>query len=111
MEGVLKNDPVNAYSCFRLAMCRFIAGQYEEAISGFLQTLELDGNFMVASMWLGACYASRGKFAEALAYAEEAPQFVPWQLESTRWMAGLLARTGEASRAQELVQRLLPGEA
>jgi serine/threonine protein kinase/Tfp pilus assembly protein PilF len=111
MESVLKHDPVNAYSCFRLAMCRFIAGQYEEAVSGFLQTLELDGNFLVASMWLGACYTSRGRFAEALAHAEKALQFVPWQLESTGWMAGLLARAGEGRRAQELVQRLMPGDA
>jgi Tfp pilus assembly protein PilF len=111
MESVLKDDPVNAYSRFRLAMCQFIAGQDEEAVSGFLQTLELDGNFIVANIWLGTCHASRGRFAEALVYFEKARQFVPWQLESTGWMAGLLARTGEGRRAQELVQRLLPGEA
>ncbi len=48
MERALKDDPVSTYGGFRLAMCQFIAGQYEEAVTRFLQTLELDGNFMPA---------------------------------------------------------------
>jgi eukaryotic-like serine/threonine-protein kinase len=111
MERLLKDDPVSAYGCFRLAMCRFIAGQYEGAVTQFLQTLELDGNFMPAYAWLSACYVSRGKLAEALACSEKCLQLVPWQLENTGRLAGLLARIGEQRRAQELVRRLLPGEA
>jgi eukaryotic-like serine/threonine-protein kinase len=111
MERALKDDPVSAYSCFALSMCRFIAGQYEEAIAGFLQAQELDGNFAPAYGWLSACYVSRGMFAEALATAEKWHHILPQHLEGTGWLAGVLARTGDGSRAQELVQQLLPGEA
>ena len=111
MERVLKEDPVNAQSCFLLALCRFIAGQYEEAVAGFLQTLELDENFIGGHGWLGACYIAREMYAEALPTAEKWMQLLPGHLEATGWLAGLLVRTGDESRAQELVQRLLPGEA
>ena len=38
MERALRDDPVNANMCFHSALCRFMAGQYEEAVAGFLQT-------------------------------------------------------------------------
>ena len=110
MERVFTEDPVSAPSCCWLAICRFIAGQYEEAVAGFLQTVELDENYVAGYGWLGACYISRGLYAEALPTAEKWMQLFPGQ-EGTGWLAGLLARTRQESRAQEMVQRLLPGEA
>jgi tetratricopeptide (TPR) repeat protein len=111
MERALRDDPVNTYSCFQLAMCRCIAGQYEGAVAGFLQAQELDGNFAAAHGWLAFCYASRGLFAEALPSIEKWHELLPDHLDCIGWLAGLLARTGKGNRAQELVQRLLPGEA
>ncbi len=58
MELALRDDPVNTHNCFTLAMCRAIAGQYEEAVAGFLQTLELDDNYAGAYGWLAHCYVS-----------------------------------------------------
>jgi tetratricopeptide (TPR) repeat protein len=111
MERALKDDPVNTYCCFALAMCRCIAGQYDEAVAGFLQTLELDGNFAGAYGWLVYCYVSRGLFADALACAEKVHQILPAALDCIGSMAGLLARTGQGKRAQELLQQCLPEEA
>ncbi len=56
MERALKDDPVSTYSWFGLALCRFIAGEDEEAVAGFLQALELDENFSAANGWLSICY-------------------------------------------------------
>ena len=111
MERALRDDPVNANMCFHSALCRFMAGQYEEAVAGFLQTQELDGNFAPAYGWLAFCYVSRGMFAEALPCVEKWRHLLPRHLDCIGCLAGLLARTGEGNRAHELVHELLPGEA
>jgi tetratricopeptide (TPR) repeat protein len=108
MERALKDDPVNTYCCFGLALCGCIAGQYEEAVAGFLQTQELDGNFAAGHGWLAVCYISRGMFAQALPCVEKWHQLLPQNLDWVGFLAGLLARIGEGSRAQELVRQLVP---
>jgi eukaryotic-like serine/threonine-protein kinase len=110
MERSLKDDPVNTHSCFELALCRCIAGQYEEAVAGFLQAQELDGNFAGAYGWLAHCHVSRGMFAEALPCVEKWHQLLPGHVDCIGWLAGLLERLGQGKRAQELLRRL-PEEA
>jgi serine/threonine-protein kinase len=111
MERALRDDPVNTFCCFTLSMCRCIAGQYEEAVAGFLQTQELDGNFAGAYGWLAFCYVSKGMFAEALPCVEKWHQILPGHLDCIGFLAGLLERVGQGRRAQELLQQLLPEEA
>jgi eukaryotic-like serine/threonine-protein kinase len=106
MERALKDDPVNTYCCFALSMCRCLAGQYEEAVAGFLQTQELDGNFAGAYGWLAYCYVSRGLFAEALPCVEKWHQLLPGHLDCIGVLAGLLECVGQGKRAQELLQQL-----
>jgi serine/threonine protein kinase/tetratricopeptide (TPR) repeat protein len=110
MERALGDDPVNTECCFVLSMCRCLAGLYEEAVAGFLQTQELDGNYPGACGWLAFCYVSRGLFAEALPCVEKWHQLLPGHLDSTGFLAGLLERAGQGKRAQELLQQLLPEE-
>ncbi len=111
MERALRDDPVNTECCFVLSMCRCLAGRYEEAVAGLLQTQELDGNFPGACGWLGFCYVSRGLFAEALPCAEKWHQLLPGHLDAIGFLAGLLERVGQGKRAQELLQHRLPEEA
>jgi TolB-like protein/Tfp pilus assembly protein PilF/predicted Ser/Thr protein kinase len=108
MKLALRDDPVNTHSCFTLAMCRAIAGEYEEAVAGFLQTLELDGNYAGAYGWLAHGYVSRGLFAEARPCIEKWHQILPDHPDSVGWLAAFLERDGESKRAQELLQQRLP---
>ena len=111
MERALGDDPVNTECCFTLSMCRCLAGQYDEAVAGFLQTQELDANFAGAYGWLAFCYVSRGSFAEALPCVEKWHQLLPGHLDCIGFLAGLLERVGQSKRAHELLQQLLPEEA
>lgn len=111
MERTLKDDPVNTYNRFALSMCQAIAGQYEQAVAGLLQTEELDGNFAGASGWLAHCYVSRGLFTEARPCIDKWHRIIPGHPDSIGWLAGFLERDGQSERAQELLQQRLPENA
>ena len=68
--------------------------------------LELDENYTLAYFLLAAGHAARGMLTEALPLAEKAYSLAPWSTQAMVIFAVILRRTGDASRAEELLQPL-----
>jgi hypothetical protein len=72
------------------------------------QILELDENYHWAVWALGVYNTTRGTFSEALGFAERAHSLAPWAAQNAGLLAGVLARTGQISRAEALLEKLAP---
>jgi len=57
-------------------------------------------------MFLAESYAWRGRFAEAIPFAERAHQAAPWHSMPAGVLAGVLACMGEKARAEEIVRQM-----
>jgi len=72
---------------------------------------QLDENFWPAYFLLGIVHASKGNFAEAAPYAEKAYLLAPSMSVNIGLLAAMLKQTGDVQRSEELLQKLLPGDA
>ncbi len=86
-------------------------GRLKDAESELLKVLEFDENFPPALDTLGAICAQQGRFADALAFTERASALTPWSNPIRGQLAALLVRTGDARRADSLIEALRPGKA
>jgi len=73
--------------------------------------LKLDENYYPAYFHLSFVQALQGRIEEALSSAEKGYSLAPWVLYFVGWLAGLLRRTGDASRSAMLLQKLGDGTA
>jgi TolB-like protein/Tfp pilus assembly protein PilF len=111
LELAVKGDPLHLMRRCGLAACLGAVGRYAEADEILHQCKELDPHFIVNELYLAILYMSRQMFAEALPFAERTASQVPWYLPSIGLHAGLLVRTGQPARAEEVLQALGSGEA
>ena len=109
LEHAVQADPLNLTCRCALAWCLAAVGRDAEAEEHFRQVIDLDDGFFWG--WCGSAelHAAHGRFLEALPFAEKACSLAPWYMPAIGMYAGLLARTGSADRAGELIQKL--GEA
>jgi len=110
-ERARKEDPLNLLSRVQLAPSLRAAGRYADALSELHKVRQLDENFWPLSFLLGIVHASQGNFAEAAPYAEKAYSLAPWMTVNIGLFAAMLKRTGDVKWSDELLQKLLPGEA
>jgi Tfp pilus assembly protein PilF len=108
-ELALNGDPLHLAIRTTFALCLDAAGRIAEADAQVRQTLDLNPNFGPAYLTDAANRASRGRFAEALALAETAYSLSSPTVHFAGPLAGLLARTGDQTRAQELLERFRSG--
>jgi TolB-like protein len=106
----LKDDPLNFTGRFHYAAALLAAGSKEAGETELQELRELHPNLYQPWYLLGLSQALRGLHAEALATAENAYSLAPWNTGTTGLFAGTLTRAEERSRAEELLQRLLPGD-
>jgi TolB-like protein len=106
----LKEDPLNPIIRVGLAVSLTAAGKDEEALAEAREILELDSNF-VPAYTLQALNVTKAPLPEALAFAEKGHFLAPWNPISTGLLAGLLVRSGDRTRAAELVGVLGDGHA
>jgi Flp pilus assembly protein TadD len=111
VRHILKEDPLNLVYHWNLACALLVVGRDSEASAELRHLLELDENFWYASVMLGIFHAQRGSLAEAFGYAQRAHQTAPFAPQIAGLLAGVLMQTGEAEPAEEMLQRLRPGEA
>jgi TolB-like protein/Tfp pilus assembly protein PilF/predicted Ser/Thr protein kinase len=102
----LQQDPLNVQFRYLLGLALLGAGRLAEAETESRQTLEIDPSFFAADLALSISIARQGRFAEALECAERAYSAAPWYAASAGQLAGMLVRTGNAGRAEELLQKL-----
>jgi len=110
-ELALQGDPLHLAISTTLALSLAAAGQIADAERQVQQALDLEPDYFPAYHTAAALYASQGRFAEALAFAEKAYSLFPWTFYSVSLFAGLLARTGDQTRAEELLQEVRTGPA
>ena len=87
------------------------AGRDEEAAEGYREILELNPGMAYAQAALAGYDASRGELDQALALCEKAYALAPQVPNVIGLLAGLLKRTGDTGRAEELLQKLQPADA
>src|SRR6185503_7825372 len=78
----------------------------EDAIAAARKAVELDANCWFGWAQLGLLHAYGGRQAEAMHCAEKAMSAAPWSPYSIGLMAGVLATTGQAEKAEPLLAAL-----
>ena len=81
-------------------------GFEDEARDELRKAVELDPNFWLGWAQLGVLCAHRGQQSEAMHSAEKAMGAAPWSPYSIGLMAGALANTGQAEKAEPLLATL-----
>jgi serine/threonine-protein kinase len=110
-ELALKEDPLHPGVRLVLAISLMGVNRFVEAEKQLRETLDLAPNFPPALGTLGMLQASQDRFPEALACVEKAYALTPGAPYSAGTLSGLLARTGETARAEELVAQMRSGPA
>ena len=110
VELAMQEDPLNLHLRFTGAHCLAAAGRDEEAAEGYREVLELNPAMMPAQVGLAIQHVLRGELDQALALCEKAYAVAPL-LHVIGLLAGLLKRTGDKRRAEELLGKLQPGDA
>jgi serine/threonine protein kinase/Tfp pilus assembly protein PilF len=111
LELGLREDPLNLTLRLNRAGCLAAAGREEEAAAAYREFLDLYPDNVGALGALAAHHASRGELDQALVLCEKAYALAPLFPHWIGLLAGLLKRTGETSRAEELHAKLQPGDA
>jgi tetratricopeptide (TPR) repeat protein len=94
-----------------LEFCFLIAGRPADAARECHRILELDENYHLAYLHLSFGHAQQGELEKAVSTADKAHSLAPWNLTITGYLAGLLKRTGDVSRAVTMLQKLGDGKA
>jgi serine/threonine-protein kinase len=102
----IKMDPFDIIGRIGLAVSLFNAGRLAEAQAEAHKVLGLEENHPWASGLLALIYARQGKWTEAAHFAEKESGMAPFIIGT---LAGVLRQMGEVSRAEESIQKLMPG--
>src|SRR5580704_762365 len=106
----LHADPLNLTLRQNRAVFLAGAGRDEEAAEDLREVLKLNPSMVLAQLALASLHASRGELDQALALCEKAHAVAPLP-SGIGLLAGLLKRTGDVQRAEELLQKLQPADA
>ena len=111
MEAYLKEDPLSQIGHHCLGCVLLALDLEEEAKAAFGRSVQLDPNYYIGWLLLGLLHGVQGAYAEAPAAPRTALSIAP----SMPWVAGLAAgalqMSGQTARAEELLAKLLPGDA
>ncbi len=106
LARALQEDPLNLLFRIISAYCLEEGGRQEDGYKELRGVLELDDTYWQAYGMLAWILASRGLLTEALALAEKGYSLAPWNAQAMATFSGLLRRTGDTSRAEEVLQPL-----
>jgi tetratricopeptide (TPR) repeat protein len=105
---VVEEDPLSTFYRSQLALCLWTAGKDEEALRQTNRALELDENHPNPYGYLALYHAGRGAFNEALPFAEKGYLLNAHSQVPAGLLAGILVRTGNTKRADEIIAKLGP---
>jgi serine/threonine-protein kinase len=107
IRRAVEEDPLSVFYRSSVALNLWILGRDEEALRELHRALELGENHPNPYAYLVLYQAGRGAFDEALPFAEKSYLLNPHQV-SGGLLAGLLVRTGNTVRADEIIAKLGP---
>ena len=110
-ERALKEDPLDLMGRLRMAQCFRAAGRLEDSFRTLQEVLELDENLWFTHFVLGVEHMLFGNASQGMIHAERAYILAPWSHSAIGGFAAALTRSGETKRAEELLEKLKPGDA
>ena len=110
LEPGLREDPLNTYLRDCRAGSLAGSGRDEEAAGEYREILALNPAMMPAQFGLAFYHVVRGELDQALALCETLCAAAPLP-HGLGLLAGLLKRTGDTGRAEELLRKLQPADA
>jgi tetratricopeptide (TPR) repeat protein len=108
IRRAVEEDPLSAFYRSHLAFNLWLLGRDGEALRELHRALELDENHLNPYFSLAHYHAVRGAFNEALPFAEKCYLLNPHLQTSAGLLAGILVRTGNTVRADEIIAKLGP---
>jgi serine/threonine-protein kinase len=108
IRRAVQEDPLSVVYRTRLAFCLWTAGRDEDALGETNRALDLDENHPTPNAFLAFYQINKGAFNEALPFAEKCYSLNPYLPLSAGPLAGLLVRTGDTARADEILSKLGP---
>ena len=109
MERCLKADPLNLECLTQYAVVLWAIGRDEEACKYLNQTLQLEENFWLALFLHALWHSRRGSVEVGLASAQKAHAVAPKTPNSVGLLAGMLWRSGDIDKAEQMVEALGDG--
>lgn len=106
----LRNDPLSLLVRFHYAIALLSWGKEDAGEAELRELCALYPSLYQPYYLLGLSQSLRGSHAEALITAEQAYSLAPWNTGTTGLYAGALTLAGQGGRAEELLQKLLPGD-
>jgi len=106
----MEDDPLNFIGGFHYAGALLAGGNTEAGQAYLRQLSELHVSLYQPYYLLALSQAIRGQHLEGLTAAETAHSMAPWSTTTRGLLGGLLRRTGEANRANELHDELRTGD-
>ncbi|HEY7389220.1 MAG TPA: protein kinase [Bryobacteraceae bacterium] len=106
IRDLVEADPLAALNRVYLAWICETTGRAQEAEQEFRHILELDENYYFGWSGLGRLLFARGETSEAIRCLEKAHLLAPFYTSVVGVLAGLLARTGDERRAEELLAKV-----
>jgi serine/threonine-protein kinase len=103
-------DPLVVWPRLYLGWILQATGRAQEAGREYRHVLELDENFYFGWFQMGGLRFVQGETSEAIRCFEKAHSLAPFWAAVSGALAGLLARTGDMVRAEELLAQLGPPE-
>ncbi len=110
-DFILQSDPLNMLSLMNRAICLGDAGHLEEALHALEELLEMNPNASPIHAHLALYHVDRGEWEKALPWTQKAYDVAPMVPNSAGSLAGILKRLGQDRRSQEVLEKLLPGDA
>jgi len=110
-ERGLRDDPLNTVRYVHAGTAYAAAGRPDDAASAVRHALELDERSWIALLARSLQEMVGGQVMAALRSTEQAHAIAPWSPAVVGMYAGVLARSGQTGRAEELLQMLGDGEA
>jgi TolB-like protein/tetratricopeptide (TPR) repeat protein len=105
VEQARELDPLCLGTSATVSWTRYVAGDYDSAITHCRHILEMDPEFVNAHRVLAAAFLQAGKGDAASAQLEQALTFDPTHPVLLSWLAHAKAVTGCRSQAQALIAR------
>ncbi len=98
-------DPLSLVNSTQVGNTYFYARQPDRAIEQYKKTLEMDPNFSSTRSWLAWAYTLQGRFSEAIAEFQNAPQLTGGII-NTEGLGYAYASAGKRAEALKVLEQL-----
>jgi tetratricopeptide (TPR) repeat protein len=110
IKRALQEDPLNLIFRMHWGTYLIAAGREVDAVTQFLEALDIDPDFLLAHAWISVAYSSQGLWSDAHRHAERMYALAPAPI-TAGVLAGTFVRIGERSQAETLLKTLDRGAA